>query len=89
MAKKKEEATLFDPALTFEEALEELEQNVQKLEEGKLPLSDALKVFKKSIELSDQCLKELDDAEQVLTKIVENEQGVITEVAWDPAGGIE
>ena len=29
MAKKKEEATLFDSALTFEEALEELEKNVQ------------------------------------------------------------
>lgn len=89
MAKKKEEATLFDSALTFEEALKELEQNVQKLEEGKLPLSDALKVFKKSIELSDQCLKELDDAEQVLTKIVETKQGEITEVEWDPAGGID
>ena len=89
MAKKKEEATLFDSALTFEEALEELEKNVQKLEEGKLHLSDALKVFKKSIELSDQCLKELDDAEQVLTKIVETEPGEIAEVEWNPSGGVE
>ena len=62
---------------------------MQKLEEGKLPLSDALKVFKKSIELSDQCLKELDDAEQVLTKIVETETGEIAEVEWNPSVGVE
>lgn len=87
--KKKAEANLFtEEETSFEEALGKLEENVQKLEDGKLPLKEALSLFKESIQLSDLCLHELDEAEQVLTKITATAKGVNEEV-WNPTGGEE
>lgn len=88
--KKPSEGTLFNEEdLTFEEALEKLEANVEKLEKGKLKLKEAMDVFKESILLSDTCLKELNEAEQVITKFRIDEDGQIIEEEWDPSGGEE
>lgn len=87
--KKKDEGSLFESQeMSFETALEKLEENVKKLEDGKIPLQDAMELFKESIQLSDVCLKELDDAEQVLTKITLTSKG-LKEEEWDPTGGEE
>jgi len=39
----------------FEQALEELEQLVERLERGDLPLEDALKSFERGVELTRHC----------------------------------
>lgn len=88
--KKSDEGTLFnEEQMSFEEALEKLEANVEKLEKGKLKLKEAMEVFKESILLSDTCLKELNDAEQILSKIRLDEDGQLIEEDWDPLGGEE
>jgi exodeoxyribonuclease VII small subunit len=51
------------PALSFEKGLEELERVVQELEDGDLPLEEALKRFEKGVELSEACRKQLEAAE--------------------------
>ena len=48
----------------LETTLEDLEQLVEKLEEGDLPLNQALKEFEKGIKLTKQCQAVLKDAEQ-------------------------
>ena len=47
----------------FEECLQQLESIVGQLEKGNLPLEQALKLFEQGVELSNNCRKELDEAE--------------------------
>ncbi len=47
----------------FEECLQKLESIVDQLEKGNLPLEQALKLFEQGVELSNNCRKELDEAE--------------------------
>jgi len=48
----------------FEQALAELEQLVQRLEGGDLPLDEALKTFERGIELTRHCQTALKAAQQ-------------------------
>jgi exodeoxyribonuclease VII small subunit len=48
----------------LEATLEELEQLVERLEEGELPLNQALQEFERGIKLTKQCQAVLKDAEQ-------------------------
>lgn len=55
---------------TFEASLQELEQIVTRLEQGDVPLEDALEAFQKGMELSKQCKDTLAKAETTLTKMM-------------------
>lgn len=48
----------------FEESLAELEQLVERMEQGHLSLEESLKLFERGIELSRGCQKALKEAEQ-------------------------
>lgn len=50
-------------ALSFEQALAELEKRVVRLEHGELELDEALKVFEEGVSLVRECHEKLDDAE--------------------------
>ena len=47
----------------FEDCLQRLEQIVDELEKGNVPLEQALKLFEEGIQLSSSCRKELEEAE--------------------------
>jgi exodeoxyribonuclease VII small subunit len=47
----------------LEQTLEELDQLVERLEDGEMPLDQALKEFEKGIKLTRQCQSVLKDAE--------------------------
>ncbi|MCI1985623.1 MAG: exodeoxyribonuclease VII small subunit [Lactobacillus sp.] len=55
---------------TFEENLAQLEQIVAQLEQGDVPLEEALKQFKTGVQLSQKLEKTLKDAEQAVTTMV-------------------
>ncbi|MFV0558474.1 MAG: exodeoxyribonuclease VII small subunit [Enterococcus sp.] len=55
---------------TFEESLQELEQIVSKLEQGDVPLEEALSSFQRGMVLSKQCQETLTKAEESLTKMM-------------------
>ncbi len=59
--------------VSFEENLEKLEEIVEKLEKGNLPLNESLTLFETGIKLSNECLKELDKAEGKIRVLVKNE----------------
>lgn len=69
MAKAKKE----EP--TFEDALQTLEGAVDKLEEGNLPLSDALLAFEEGLKASNVCRSLLEDARQRVEVLVEKNGG--------------
>lgn len=56
--------------IKFEDALTELEAQVQLLESGDLPLEQALDVFKYGVELSKVCSGKLQTVKQEVEKIV-------------------
>ena len=60
---------------TFETALRKLEDTVEKLEEGTIPLDEALETFESGVHWSRECKKYLDSAGQRIEKILKNENG--------------
>lgn len=49
---------------SFEQSMAELEQLVSQLEQGDLPLDQALAHFERGIQLTRQCQQQLEQAEQ-------------------------
>lgn len=62
--------------LSFEENLEKLEEMVKKLENGDVPLDDAIKEFNEAMVLAKKCDEKLKSAEEAITKIVNNDDSV-------------
>jgi exodeoxyribonuclease VII small subunit len=56
--------------LSFEEAMSKLEQIVDKLEEGDVPLEEAISFYKEGMELSMLCHDKLKSVEEQLTQII-------------------
>lgn len=65
---------------TFEESLNALEEIVQRLERGDVPLEEALVAFQEGMALSKQCKDTLEKAEKTLTKMMtENNKEIVFE----------
>ena len=58
--------------LSFEESLEKLEEIVNKLENGDVPLDDAIEEFKNAMDLVKICNDKLNAAEEKKKKIVQD-----------------
>ena len=56
-------------SLTFDQALSELEEIVQKLEAGDASLDEAINAYSRGIELKNQCQKRLESARLQVEKI--------------------
>jgi exodeoxyribonuclease VII small subunit len=69
-------------AATFEQALEELEELVERLEAGDLPLEEALADFERGVKLTRECQQKLASAEQKV-KVLMEESGSIRELPFD------
>jgi exodeoxyribonuclease VII small subunit len=61
---------------TFEQALQQLEQIVQKLEKGELPLEESLALYEDGIRLSRLCHGKLEEAEGKIALLVKDARGV-------------
>jgi exodeoxyribonuclease VII small subunit len=57
----------------LEKSLQQLEDIVQQLEEGDIPLEKALQQFEKGVKISRDCQQALDSAEQRVKVLIENE----------------
>jgi len=69
---------------TFEKAMDQLEQIVQKLETGELSLEDSIKKFEEGVKLSNYCYKKLDETEKKVTLLLKSQEGQIFEEPFDP-----
>lgn len=58
---------------SFETQLQTLQTIVDQLEQGDVPLEEALKQFKTGVELSQQLQKTLNNAENTLTKLMDDD----------------
>ena len=72
-------------APSFEQALQQLEQIVQKLEKGELPLEDSLKLYEDGIRLSRLCHGKLEEAEGRIEVLLKDARGEpVTDAAGRP-----
>ncbi|MET1013000.1 MAG: exodeoxyribonuclease VII small subunit [Paenisporosarcina sp.] len=58
-------------AVSFDQAIQELEDIVRQLEQGDVPLEDAISLYKKGMELSSVCHEKLQNAEKQLISIID------------------
>lgn len=65
--------------LSFEKAMEQLEQIVQELETKDVPIEKALKKFEKGVLLSKHCSELLDETEEKITLLLQDNKGNIEE----------
>ncbi|XJZ26172.1 exodeoxyribonuclease VII small subunit [Bacillota bacterium Lsc_1132] len=59
-----------DKELSFEEAMIQLEKIVDRLEEGDVPLEEAIAIYKEGMGLSKLCHDKLKNVEEQLTQII-------------------
>ena len=78
MAKKKPES--------FEDSLKQLQEIVEKLERGDLPLEDAMDSFTDGVRLARQCRVKLEEAENRVQMLIKDDQGNWTTGEFDPSG---
>lgn len=78
-------ATDAAPALSFEEAIGELESLVQRMESGSLSLEDSLAAYRRGAELAAFCRKSLAAVQQQV-KVLEGELLRPFEGGGEPAG---
>ncbi len=67
MAKKKSDK--------FEEEMKKLQELVEKLEKGDLPLEEAMECFSEGIRISQSCHKKLEEAEKKVDMLLKDQQG--------------
>ncbi|MBI5475023.1 MAG: exodeoxyribonuclease VII small subunit [Ignavibacteriae bacterium] len=60
---------------TFEQSLRRLEQIVDELEQGTVPLDEALKMYEEGLELSKTCVARLSQAEMRVKKLSKDMEG--------------
>ncbi len=63
---------------TFEEAMKRLEEIVEQLEKGELPLEETLSLFEEGVKLSRFCREKLDEAEKRVEILLKGEGGILS-----------
>ncbi len=73
--------------LSFEQAMQRLEQMVRAMERGEVPLDESLKLFQEGTELVRYCGKLLEDAQLQVQKVMTApDGGPVMEAFADEAG---
>lgn len=62
--------------ISFETAIKQLEEIVKSLENGDIPLDDALKLFEKGVALTKVCTEKLNAAEKQIKLLVKDGEGM-------------
>jgi exodeoxyribonuclease VII small subunit len=65
-------------AMSFEDALAELEGIVRRLESGQVKLDDAIQSYERGAQLKRHCEKKLNEAQQRVDRIVIAPDGAVT-----------
>lgn len=72
--------------MTFEAAMSRLEEIVAKLESGKCPLDDSLKLFEEGTKLTAFCSDKLKSAEQKIVKLTGTADETLTDRLGEDMG---
>ncbi|MFS0722751.1 exodeoxyribonuclease VII small subunit [Paenibacillus sp. 1P07SE] len=65
-----------EKTISFEEAMEQLESIVTRLESGDVPLETAIELFQDGMKLSQLCGSKLEQVERRIEALIETEDGL-------------
>jgi exodeoxyribonuclease VII small subunit len=68
-------ATKNHPKQTFEDSLRRLEEIVNKLEQGEVPIEESIKMYEEGLALSKMCIEKLTQTELKLKKLSKDIDG--------------
>ncbi len=71
------------PEKKFEEAMQRLEEIVQSLDSGDLPLEESLKIFEEGMKLVGFCNSKLDEAEKKVSLLIKESDGQLKEKPFE------
>ena len=74
-------------AMSFEDALAELEQIVRRLEAGQVKLDDAIQCYERGAQLKQHCEQKLNEAQQRVDRIVIGPDGKASAVSIESLDG--
>lgn len=69
--------------MSFEDAMEKLEQISEKLEQGDVSLEDSMKLYSEGMELSKLCNDKIEQIEKKIAMLAEDATGEIHEVEFE------
>ena len=69
--------------ISFEKAIERLENIVSDLENGNMPLEESLGAFEEAVGLVKICSDKISDAEQKVRILTEGADGTLTDMPFD------
>ena len=69
--------------MTFESAMQKLEDEVKRLESGSITLDESLKSFETAVKLLKICNEKLENAERRVRILVSADDGTITDAPFD------
>ena len=73
--------------LSFEEALAQLEEIVEKLESGEVPLEKSIDLYERGAALRERCTQKLKGAKMRIERVVEGGAGTVPLDGGDPGSG--
>ncbi|MHC4592684.1 MAG: exodeoxyribonuclease VII small subunit [Planctomycetota bacterium] len=82
-AEQPEQTAAVGPA-SFEQSLQKLEDIVQRLEEGNLPLDESLRLYEEGIGAFRRCQELLEEADLKVRRLVETVEGQLKEEPFEP-----
>ena len=75
-------------SMEFEKSIERLEEIVKQMEQGNVPLEDALQLFEEGTGLVKNCARLLDEAELKVVKLMKGPDGNPVETEFDSHGEV-
>jgi len=66
-----------EKSLDFEKSLEKLENIIEALEDGDLPLNESIKTFEEGVKITKHCQELLTKAELKIQKLLEKDDGTL------------
>ena len=73
--------------LSFEEALAQLEEIVERLESGEVPLEKSIDLYERGAVLRERCTQKLKDAKMRIERVVEGGAGTAPLDGAEPVSG--
>lgn len=74
--------------VSFEQAMDRLDEIVRQLERGEAPLEEALSLFEEGTRLIKKCSTQLEQAEQKVSKLLSGPDDTVKEVPFSGEGQV-
>jgi exodeoxyribonuclease VII small subunit len=83
----RDEESMAMQQLSYEEAIQELEKVVARLESGEISLDESMALFKRGMSLSEICAGKLSAIEKQITQLLEKSSGELEEKPFGEDNG--